>query len=71
MFKVGDIVIAINSIYPALNGYSGKVLHDLTYDDHLYVDFGEHGSYYIKPELLRLDKGQMRKDKLNELLKWI
>jgi len=70
MFKVGDIVVAIKKPGWNLAGLTGKVrLTNSQYDDTCLVNFGSHGEYYVNPELLRLDKGQMRKDKLNELLR--
>lgn len=70
MFKVGDIVVGINKPGWSLAGLTGKVvLTNSNYDDTCLVYFGgRHGEYYVNPELLRLDKGQMRSDKLNKLL---
>lgn len=70
MFKVGDIVVGINKPGWSLAGLTGKVIMTASnYDDTCLVKFGSHGEYYVNPELLRLDKMQIRRDKLNQILK--
>lgn len=76
MFKVGDIVRGRKDGWD-LDGCIGKIAHAPTYnkftddtdDDMYYVNFERHGSFYVFPDILVLEKAYMRSIKLNQILK--